>query len=130
MDGEKWKLVRCLSYMKVPSSLCVYMDGNRRNLLEAKRLGLGTIALKGYSRDPSALGVGDKIISVDQLTEIRTLDFYNIIRRSIANREGPAIQKQTTPDVPKKVKTITEAPTIDDDRERDTFADEYGSDQS
>jgi len=128
---EKWQLLRCMSYMRKPSALTIYMDGNRRNLLEAKRMGLSAVALKGLSRDPQALRTGDKVLNMNEIDTLKVLDFYNIVRRALAMQDGPAVQKETAALIPpsRPVRNKIQAPALDG-RKKDTFAEEFGSDMT
>ena len=128
---EKWQLIRCMSYMKKSSALTIYMDGNRRNLLDAKRMGLNAVALKGFSRDPQALRTGDKVLGIDEINTLRVLDFYNIVRRALAMQDGPAVQKETAASIPpsRPVRNKIQAPALDG-KKKDTFAEEFGSDMT
>ena len=45
-------IVQCCGLMRSPTMLAVYIDANRRNVLAAKRDGLGVIALQGYAENP------------------------------------------------------------------------------
>lgn len=127
---QKWQLTKSCSLLRVPSVLAVYMDGNRRNLQQAKRMGLSTIAIRGFSKDPAALRAGDKVI--DTCRELRSpLDFYKIVKSAVSTLDGPAMQQQTVADPIKRkgLKTLSvETPMMDNDSSADTFADEFGSD--
>lgn len=42
------QLIQCCGYMRSPTVLTVYVDGNSRSMLRAKRDGLGVIGLQGW----------------------------------------------------------------------------------
>jgi len=91
---QKWQLTKACSLLRMPSVLTVYIDGNRHNLQQAKRMGLSTIALRGFSRDPAALRAGDKV--VDSFREIKfPADIYKMVRLAVSTQDGPAMQQQT-----------------------------------
>lgn len=46
------RIIQCCGLMRSPTMLAVYIDANRRNVLAAKRDGLGVIALQGYTENP------------------------------------------------------------------------------
>lgn len=43
------QIIQCCGYMRCPTVLSVYVDGNARNMLRAKRDGLGVIGLQGIN---------------------------------------------------------------------------------
>ena len=54
-------LLKCCGLMRKPAVLTTMLSGNRRTLLSAKRLGLTTIAVQGYSQALHELRMADKV---------------------------------------------------------------------
>ena len=62
-------LIHCCGLMRSPTMLTISIDGNRRNILASKRVGLGVIAISGFAENPFDLKAADRIVtSVDMLT--------------------------------------------------------------
>ena len=123
---QGWHIVRCCALMRTPSVLSVYIGGNRRKMQESKKKGLSVIGIKGLSLDPQALRASDK--SIDGLNKLKLDDLYDLIKRALKNSQGPGLQTES---IPARVNVITKsvaAPAMDDFRNKDTFADEFGSD--
>lgn len=66
---------------------------------------------------------------VDSLKQLRAKDLYALAERSLKQEEGP--QQQTSSDAALdkiKTKSVAAPASFEDDRPKDTFADELGSD--
>eukprot|EP01035_Chromulina_nebulosa_P017075 gene17075-22587_t len=108
-------------------SIVLYISSNSKNILTAKRLGLNALAIKGNSMNPHELRVADKV--VNSLEEIKIKDVYKILYNQVIMSQGPALQPQVTMSPSRiKLKSVSTPGLTREKDEKDTFAEEFGSD--
>ena len=123
VDG-RWQLIRACAQARTSPMLGVLVDGSRRNLLQAKRVGLCTIGVRGYALHASSLNSCDKVLA--SLEDFDIGDCYALVRRRAELASGrkemtSSADAMLPPDMSRK---MTLAPAEDDPRAvRDTFAD-------
>eukprot|EP01038_Epipyxis_sp_PR26KG_P005849 gene5849-8070_t len=125
---EGQQLVQCSAIMSKPCDLSLYIGVNRKIVNAAKRNGMSAIAIKGYAHNSQMLRSADLIVDSFDILPIN--ECYKIVRKALKRAEGP---EQQTSSVPTLIKTITKsvsAESLDNNQKsKDTFADEIGSDQ-
>ena len=129
VDG-RWPLIQACAQARTSPILGMLVDTNHRNLLQAKRVGLCTLGVRGYSLHASTLNSCDKVLPSASLVDFRLEECYAIIRRHAELASG---MKEMTNSVnamlpPTSMRQQVAAPAEDDPRAiRDTFADDERS---
>jgi beta-phosphoglucomutase-like phosphatase (HAD superfamily) len=127
VDG-RWQLIKACAQARTSPMLGMLVDSSRRNLLQAKRVGLSTMGVRGYALHAASLNSCDKVLA--SLLDFNIEDSYAIVRRHAELTSGLK-ELTSSADVmlpPDQSRQKTAAPAEDDPRAvRDTFA---GNDKS
>ena len=124
VDG-RWQLIKACAQARTSPMLGMLVDSNHRNLLQAKRVGLCTVGVRGHALHAASLNSCDKVLA--SLLDFKIDDCYAIIRRHAELASG---MKEMTSSVnvmlpPVSSRRLVAAPAEDDPRAiRDTFADD------
>lgn len=128
MEGQQ--LLRCCAEMSHAPMTCVLVDSNSRRLLQAKRVGMCTVAIKEGAAYPVMLRHSDKLL--DRVQACKPADLYTILRRNVelscGMKQQPEAAAALIPTQTTRLKAV--APAMEDNRRRsaDTFGDEFKSD--
>ena len=121
------QIVRCCAKLSLSPSLNVAIDSSVPSLVEAKRLGLGAIGVKGSAALHYQLRAADKVVST--LADITIDDVIDVVVGSYSRNKGPKPATASVPVLEKTTVRSVAAPAMDQKRNKqDTFADEFGSD--
>ena len=78
------QIVRANGVMRTCSMLTVYIDGCAKNVMAAKRAGLGVVALSGFAENAFELKAADKV--VPSLEYVTAGPLYKVCRQSTIRR--------------------------------------------
>ena len=131
MEGQQ--LLRCCAEMRHAPMTTLYVGSNSKRLLQAKRLGICTAAVREGAAYPVMLRHADKL--VDRLEQLKVPDMYRIVRRGVEQACGMKQQPEAVAArIPAQTARLV-APAMEDDPRRrrnrfsaDTFADEFKAD--
>lgn len=124
VDG-RLQLLRCCAQARTAPMLGLLVDVNRRNLLQAKRVGLSTIGLSDYAINKASLNSCDKVVR--SLLDFKMSDAYSIVRRHVEMVTGmqEATDNVVTMVPPESSRTRVASPAEDDPKAiRDSFAED------
>lgn len=124
VDGRVQLLRGCAQARTAPM-LGLLVDVNRRNLLQAKRIGLSAIGLSDYVINKSTLNSCDKVLR--SLLDFKMSDAYSIVRRHVEMVTGmqEATDSAITMVPPESSRSRVASPAEDDPKAiRDSFAED------
>jgi hypothetical protein len=127
VDGRQ-QLIRCCAQARSAPLLGMLVDVNRRNLLQAKRVGLSTVGVSDYAINKAAMNSCDKVLR--SLLDFKIKDVYSVVRRHVEMSSGmkEATSSAATMVPPEARRQIVASPAEDDPRAlRDTFAEDRKS---
>ena len=123
MDG-RLQLIQACAQARTSPMLGVLVDVSRRNLLQAKRIGLCAVGVQGYALHAASLNCCDRVLA--SLLDFKIDDCYALVRRHAELASG---RKEMTSSAdamlpPESSHQKTLAPAEDDPRAvRDAFTD-------
>jgi phosphoglycolate phosphatase-like HAD superfamily hydrolase len=120
------QLIRCVAQLQVPLEFTICIASNAKTVLAAKRVGMTVTGIRNNVRDLYALRTADTV--VDSLRGFPPRALYDIISKNYINNIGPSPEPAAASDSVRIKSRTLQAPVMEDEVPRDTFADEFGAD--